>query len=162
MLFCTRHTRAILPLHTHCKTLFNLCQRHFGDIPAGDIPNDSSDIHNIGAFFHLFSLSQIGKLQPCVSPPTATCHVWCCCDKNHGAASGDGLHMLMALFAVEPCCMWALLLFTKWHTSMSKAWMNRTAVTSEPCNSQERQYSCELLRPQQFSFFGTTDREVCT
>ena len=103
MLFCTRHTRAILPLHTHCKTLFNLCQRHFGDIPAGDIPNDSSDIHNIGAFFHLFSLSQIGKLQPCVSPPTATCHVWCCCDKNHGAASGDGLHMLMALFAVEPC-----------------------------------------------------------
>lgn len=50
MLFCTRHTRAILPLHTHCKTLFNLCQPHFGDIPAGDIPNDSSDIHNIGAF----------------------------------------------------------------------------------------------------------------
>ena len=51
------------------------------------------------------------------------------------------------VYPVYPSCMWALLLFTKWHTSMSKAWMNRTAVTSEPCNSQERRYSCELLRP---------------
>ena len=109
-------------------------------------------------------------------PPTATCHVWCCVTKtmvrhlgmvstcwwHYSLSNHVGIERLdLVSRGINQFYVYVYIsgipgvpqlyvgnnLFTKWHTSMSKAWMNRTAVTSEPCNSQERRYSCKLLRP---------------